>query len=101
MEGAKVIPVIIFEKGGFVYVYSCVDEAETHLEAWDLQEGFFTAAFAADGERLGMSPASDGLFVRFHRTGINEPSILREMLLDNGFDLEGSSPSEWAADQLN
>ena len=90
------IPVLVFESGGFLYVYADSAEASSKIEAIDLLEGFYLAAFGANGERLQMRPADDGIFVDMVSTGSIEIEELRRLLREWGHPGAAEDPEVWA-----
>jgi hypothetical protein len=70
--------VLVFERGGFVYAYSSLEEAAESIESLDLEQGNYVGAFTDLGEVIDMRPA--GLFASFTRTGRSEPIALASLI---------------------
>ena len=70
------------------------------IEAWDLEHNSYEAAYGADGERLFMAPAVDGIFVEFQSTGTYEVGELAQRLLAYGYPDGAMDPQSWAITRL-
>jgi hypothetical protein len=92
-------PVVVFEQGGHVYVYSDTEVAGGSIEAMDVREGFYTSAFITDGEILELIPGE--LSVKFARTGVFNLEALREALLQSRGPEAAHDPTTWARAQLD
>lgn len=93
------VPVLVFERGGHVYVYRDATEASLSIEAMDVEEGFYVAAFTASGERLQMIPR--GLEVEFAGSGIFSMDELSRALSDSMHPEGATDPELWASGELS
>jgi hypothetical protein len=80
--------VLVFERGGFVYVYRSPEDAAGSIESMDL-EGFYLGAFSDRGEVIEMG--SGELFATFIPTGRLDPEALTSLIKQSG------GPQELAA----
>jgi hypothetical protein len=80
--------VLVFERGGFVYVYRSPEDAAGAIESMDL-EGFYLGAFSDRGEVIEMG--SGELFATFTPTGRLDPEALTSLIKQSG------GPQELAA----
>ena len=69
---------LVFEKGGFVYVYESVEEAAGSIESIDVEIGHFLGAFSDRGEVLEMGAGE--LFATFVPTGRYDGDAFRTLI---------------------
>lgn len=60
--------VLVFEEGGFAYVWAELEDAQDHVESIDVEDGHYVGAFRSDGRVVRIVPTAD-VYAELELTG--------------------------------